>query len=88
MKQVWKGEEVITYGRKLIGATDPQKSAPGTIRGDMVVNVGRISDTELPISLKSLFGEDRIVELSIGSGSGANKNKYDDVADFDDNIDF
>ncbi|RVW43130.1 Nucleoside diphosphate kinase IV, chloroplastic/mitochondrial [Vitis vinifera] len=28
-------------GRKLIGATDPQKSEPGTIRGDLAVVVGR-----------------------------------------------
>ncbi|KAL2902793.1 Nucleoside diphosphate kinase 4 chloroplastic [Bienertia sinuspersici] len=34
---VWEGEGVITYGRKLIGATDPQKSEPGTIRGDLAV---------------------------------------------------
>uniref|UniRef100_A0A5B6ZPJ5 Nucleoside diphosphate kinase n=1 Tax=Davidia involucrata TaxID=16924 RepID=A0A5B6ZPJ5_DAVIN len=32
---VWEGEGVIKYGRKLIGATDPQKSEPGTIRGDL-----------------------------------------------------
>ncbi|KAJ1405927.1 Nucleoside diphosphate kinase [Sesbania bispinosa] len=32
---------VISYGRKLIGATDPQKSEPGTIRGDLAVVVGR-----------------------------------------------
>jgi nucleoside diphosphate kinase len=32
---------VIKYGRKLIGATDPQKSEPGTIRGDLAVVVGR-----------------------------------------------
>ncbi|XP_020965106.1 uncharacterized protein LOC107614363 isoform X1 [Arachis ipaensis] len=51
-------------------------------------NPSRISDTEPPISLKSPFGEDRIVELSIGSSSGANKNEDDDVADFDDDIDF
>ncbi|XP_072078840.1 uncharacterized protein [Arachis hypogaea] len=51
-------------------------------------NPSRISDTEPPISLKSPFGEDRIVELSIGSSSGANKNDDDDVADFNDDIDF
>lgn len=39
--QVWEGEGVIKYGRKLIGATDPQKSEPGTIRGDLAVVVGR-----------------------------------------------
>lgn len=38
---VWEGQGVIVYGRKLIGATDPQKSEPGTIRGDLAVVVGR-----------------------------------------------
>lgn len=38
---VWEGEGVIRYGRKLIGATDPQKSEPGSIRGDLAVVVGR-----------------------------------------------
>ena len=38
---MWEGQGVITYGRKLIGATDPQKSEPGTIRGDLAVVVGR-----------------------------------------------
>ncbi|CAK9163075.1 unnamed protein product [Ilex paraguariensis] len=38
---VWEGVGVIKYGRKLIGATDPQKSEPGTIRGDLAVEVGR-----------------------------------------------
>ncbi|KAG2240355.1 hypothetical protein Bca52824_090845 [Brassica carinata] len=37
---VWEGEGVIRYGRKLIG-TDPQKSEPGTIRGDLAVVLGR-----------------------------------------------
>jgi nucleoside-diphosphate kinase len=41
LMQVWEGEGVIKYGRKLIGATDPQKSEPGTIRGDLAVVVGR-----------------------------------------------
>ncbi|KAL2551105.1 Nucleoside diphosphate kinase IV [Forsythia ovata] len=36
---VWEGEGVIKYGRKLIGATDPQKCEPGTIRGDFAVVV-------------------------------------------------
>ncbi|CAN1254432.1 Nucleoside diphosphate kinase 4, chloroplastic [Linum perenne] len=38
---VWEGEGAIKYGRKLIGATDPQKSEPGSIRGDLAVVVGR-----------------------------------------------
>mgnify|MGYP004703643155 CR=1 FL=1 len=38
---VWEGEEVIKSDWKLIGATNPQKSEPGTIRGDFAVVVGR-----------------------------------------------
>ncbi|MCD7459469.1 hypothetical protein HAX54_040941 [Datura stramonium] len=41
LAMVWEGEGVIRYGRKLIGATDPQKSEPGTIRGDLAVVVAR-----------------------------------------------
>ncbi|KAL8196283.1 hypothetical protein R6Q57_025283 [Mikania cordata] len=41
LAMVWEGEGVITYGRKLIGATDPQKSEPGTVRGDLAIVVGR-----------------------------------------------
>lgn len=38
---VWEGKEVIKYGRTMIGATNPLASAPGTIRGDYGIDVGR-----------------------------------------------
>lgn len=38
---VWEGEDVILGGRKLVGATNPKDSAPGTIRGDFCIEVGR-----------------------------------------------
>lgn len=38
---VWEGQGVIKYGRKLIGATSPHNSEPGTIRGDLAISVGR-----------------------------------------------
>jgi nucleoside-diphosphate kinase len=38
---VWEGDGVIAGGRRLLGATNPADSAPGTIRGDLCVNVGR-----------------------------------------------
>jgi nucleoside-diphosphate kinase len=38
---VWEGQGVIKYGRKLIGATSPQASEPGTIRGDLCIQVSR-----------------------------------------------
>jgi len=38
---VWEGEGVILNARKLIGATKPLESEPGTIRGDLAINIGR-----------------------------------------------
>lgn len=38
---VWEGDGVIASARKIIGATNPLNSEPGTIRGDFGVNVGR-----------------------------------------------
>ena len=38
---VWEGQGVIAAARKLIGVTKPLESAPGTIRGDFAINVGR-----------------------------------------------
>ena len=38
---VWEGDGVVASARKIIGATNPLNSEPGTIRGDLAVNVGR-----------------------------------------------
>ena len=38
---VWEGEGVISSSRKMIGATKPLEAEPGTIRGDLAVNIGR-----------------------------------------------
>lgn len=38
---VWEGDGVIASARKLIGATNPLNSEPGTIRGDYGVSIGR-----------------------------------------------
>ena len=38
---VWEGIDVVAGGRRLIGATNPKDSAPGTIRFDYCLNVGR-----------------------------------------------
>lgn len=38
---VWEGEGVVAASRKMIGATKPLESNPGTIRGDFGVTVGR-----------------------------------------------
>jgi nucleoside-diphosphate kinase len=38
---VWQGKDVVKQGRVLLGATNPRVSAPGTIRGDFAIDVGR-----------------------------------------------
>ena len=38
---VWEGEGVILNARKLIGATKPLEAEPGTIRGDLAIDIGR-----------------------------------------------
>jgi nucleoside-diphosphate kinase len=38
---VWEGKSVVATGRKIIGATNPLASEPGTIRGDFAVDIGR-----------------------------------------------
>lgn len=38
---VWQGEDVVIQGRAMIGATNPLKSAPGTIRGDYAIVTGK-----------------------------------------------
>ena len=41
LPQVWQGKGAILTGRKLLGETDPAKSAPGSIRGDFSIDLGR-----------------------------------------------
>jgi len=38
---VWEGRDAVKTGRVLLGATNPRDSAPGTIRGDYAIDVGR-----------------------------------------------
>jgi len=38
---VWQGKGVVAAARKMIGATNPLNSEPGTIRGDYGIDIGR-----------------------------------------------
>lgn len=38
---VWEGDGVVKAGRVILGATKPSESAPGTVRGDYAIDVGR-----------------------------------------------
>ncbi len=47
---VWEGKDAVAQVRGMMGATDPAEAAPGTIRGDLGLDLGRNvvhgSDTE------------------------------------------
>ncbi len=38
---IFEGEDAVALARQTIGATDPAKAAPGSIRGDFGINMGR-----------------------------------------------
>ncbi|KAM0684867.1 Nucleoside diphosphate kinase 1, partial [Conglomerata obtusa] len=61
---VWSGKNVILEARKIIGSTNPNDAAMGTIRGDLGVDKGRNlvhgSDSEEAAKreIKLWFGDD------------------------------
>lgn len=61
---VWEGENVIQSARNMMGKTNPQEAAPGTIRGDFGVTVGKNvihgSDSEESAlrEIKLFFGDE------------------------------
>jgi len=68
LAMVWEGQDAIAQVRQMMGATDPAEAAPGTIRGDFGLDLGRNvvhgSDTE-PGSAEreiDLFFEDAELE--------------------------
>jgi nucleoside diphosphate kinase len=50
---IWEGKNVVLTGRKIIGATNPAQSEPGTIRGDFAIDIGRYRHVSVPIFLFS-----------------------------------
>ncbi len=38
---IWEGDDAVGMVRTMIGATDPRKASPGTIRGDLAVFTGK-----------------------------------------------
>jgi len=68
---VVEGLNAIERVRTLVGATDPQKAAPGTIRGDYAQHIGRniihASDAKETAEkeIKLWFSDDEIVSYSM-----------------------
>ncbi|WP_077326687.1 nucleoside-diphosphate kinase [Virgibacillus siamensis] len=55
---VWEGENVIATAREMMGKTNPLEAAPGTIRGDYGVTVGKnvIHGSDSPESAEREIG--------------------------------
>lgn len=51
---IWEGKNVVTTGRKIIGATNPAQSEPGTIRGDFAIDIGRYKHVYIISLLKQV----------------------------------
>ena len=70
VSMVWEGKGVVASARKLIGATNPLVSEPGTIRGDFAIEVGRnvIHGSDSPENgereTKIWFGDQGLVSWS------------------------
>jgi len=75
---VWEGENVIATSRLLVGATNPKESAPGTIRGDFAVTVGKniIHGSDSADSavreIGSFFKEEELVSYAKDSNNWVN----------------
>lgn len=65
---VWEGKGAIAAVRSLTGATDPAKASPGTIRGDLALNINfnlvHASDSEASAKreMELFFSPGEIVE--------------------------
>ncbi|PTX59904.1 nucleoside diphosphate kinase [Melghirimyces profundicolus] len=55
---VWSGEDVIATARQMMGKTKPSEAAPGTIRGDFGLTVGKniIHGSDSPESAEREIG--------------------------------
>lgn len=67
---VWEGKDAVVIARAMMGATDPAKAQPGTIRADYALDIGRnvIHGSDSPGSaqreISLFFTQDELVEYS------------------------
>lgn len=66
MIQVLEGDNAVAHHREIMGATDPAKAAPGTIRADFASNIeenavhGSDSQENAAIEIAYFFGKDQL----------------------------
>jgi nucleoside-diphosphate kinase len=64
MVQVLEGDDAIAKNREIMGATDPQKAAPGTIRAEFAESITRnaVHGSDAPetaaVEIAFFFGQD------------------------------
>lgn len=66
LEKAWEGVGVVASARKLIGATNPLQAEPGTIRGDLAVQTGRLDLSSFYVFnlFKVKIGEFRFLVLN------------------------
>lgn len=64
----WEGKDVVRMGRKMLGATNPLESDPGTIRGDFGLEVSIPEDVVIQV-LPTVLSEG-LVGFCAGVGRG------------------
>ena len=77
MAMVWEGQDATRQLRRMVGETDPAESAPGTIRGDLGLDLGRnvihASDHEDPGAnqreIALFFDENELIDWERSDGT-------------------
>ncbi len=72
---IWEGENAVALARQTMGATNPANAAPGTIRGDFGINIGR----NIVHGSDSLAAAEREIGLFFGPSAGLDYTRSNDV---------
>ena len=71
---VWEGPGAVALVRSSMGATDPAKAAPGTIRGDLAISIGNnvVHGSDSPergeVEIGVFFRDDELVDWESALG--------------------
>jgi nucleoside-diphosphate kinase len=75
---VWEGDDAVAQVRAVMGATNPSAAAPGSIRGDLAVNIGNnvVHGSDSPgraaEEVALFFAPDELIEWSAADTSWVN----------------
>ncbi|KAM8950569.1 LOW QUALITY PROTEIN: nucleoside diphosphate kinase 3, partial [Lycaon pictus] len=79
-RAVWQGLDVVRASRALIGATDPADAAPGTIRGDFCVEVGKKGQPHPALPVPAAAGLTRLPRRNVIHGSDSVESARREIA--------